>query len=269
MSVRIQGEAVQSVPIDSWQSYTTATVVAVGLVASLVLFILAVMGRPRTGAGQVQGLLYTVATLPLFIFTYSDRLPLDGLTASLRTSRPFTSSFTALILMAVVYLIRTGVYLQLFLLPAIRLSEKEYYSQDRIEARANDYSAPLFAFVNLDLVAAAALAGLSSLPFWVGVAMFVGIFAIYTFFAFLADLRVPFIWMVVQVTILARALATYVSSGLTYIVIIAAKFERWRRRGSRDLDEFIIRMEQKLAKSRRDARTADEKDRERLRAAVD
>lgn len=242
--------------------------VSLGLLASCVLFGFQVFGRNRAMPGQIEGFVFTAVTLPLFIYAFADRFP-HWFFSGAWVSQHFVSSGAALLAMGLVYVARTGVFLKLFALPAFGLSESEFYSPDRIEERANDFTAPLLAFTNLAIVLAAAVAGTFELPWIVGGLVFIGLFALYSVALYLRDLRKPILWLVVQLRIAWRAVRTVLEAGVTFIIIGAAKFEMWRRQGDSNLEDFVVRMERKLRDSQRASREADAKDRDRIRKTLD
>jgi hypothetical protein len=252
-----------------------ATVVAVALLTSTLLFVLEVFFRRRDMPGQVLGLFLSLCCDVVFVIVYSDRLPgrptgLRDVLANLpgTTTVTFASSAVGLVALVVVYVFRAWIYCRLFVIPAMRMSDHDYYSQEQVEQRANDFTAPVLAFVAFAVCVSSGLSGAYALPGWVGVLIWIGLIALYFGTRYLQALRRYLRSAGIYLRIALRNVQIFASRFIIAVIVAIGRAERWRTSQPGNDQVFEARLRRRLDDVVRRAQDANARERGTLRRLV-
>jgi hypothetical protein len=249
----------------------------VSFLASLTLFCVEVFVKGREKPGQVVGLTFAALGLVLFLGTYSDGLP--GNPSVLRhilrilpggpSSLAFLSSSAALVALSVVFVLRAFIYVRYFVYPALTLSDEEYLSPERVEERANDFTAPILSYGGFAIVASAALVGIYGLPEGAGLGIFVGLELVYFLSRIFYDLIKYLRRLWVEIRVAFRTMWNLVNDVVIVIIVVLGQLERWRtRRPAGDEEAFRALLQARLGASRAKTQARNERDRARLRDLI-
>jgi hypothetical protein len=254
-----------------------ATAVAIAAILSIILFSIEVFVKGREVYGQVLGLTLSLLGFIIFTVTFADVLPgrptgirrlLSLLPGVEEGDLNFSSPIWALVALVVIYALRGWIYYRLFIVPAITLDDVEYRSPEQIEQRANDYTAPVLAFIVLAIAASALLETVYDLPIgWVP-PILIGLVCIYLSPRLFRPIRRFLKQAAVAIRVGARNLKIWASRFIVLVIVLLGWVERWRTQlqpSDADLDYRLkIRLQRTILK----AQAANTKDMAYLRGLV-
>lgn len=238
----------------------TAVVIGISMLLSALLFGVEVFVKRRMKHGQVMGFVFSVLTVPLYLIAFSDKLPghaiglrdaLHALPSLTKADVEFSSSVIVLVALLVTYVIRMGVYIRLFVIPALTLTEAEYNRRDQVEQRVNDIAAPYLAFLTFALVVTAIVAGAYALPAAAGAGVCVGLVMLYIGLPVIYRLERSIQWLVVHARIAWHELLLVASTLLIYMFRALSNIDRWRRQQLLGDERSFRRTEERLLRSQR------------------
>jgi hypothetical protein len=248
---------------------TVVGLVALLFIASSLLFAIDVFIKRRAVVRQSIALGLSIIGLLVFDCAYGDRANLPG-SVSLRELMRLQGTSSILLLWIIVFAltVRVSVYAALFVVPAITLSDAEYLSEAEAEARANDDTATLLAYIPFLLAATALLTEKYSFGVFAALLFFMAGVGIYIGLGFTQNITDILLTAYVEVQILLRTIANGAYIIILQVVVAIGRFEDWRRHGALE-DEAIDRLEERIrdARSRNKARQADARTRLTRRAA--
>ena len=263
-------------------------ILAVAFPVSLALFLFTVLVKQRNVANdavglrrrsrQIVGLVFAVLGLVLYFPTYSDRLPgtntdlrhvFDALPHIGRFDRDFHSSAVAVWALVGVFAFRSAVYLTLFILPARTLSDEEFYSPERVEERANDYTAPVLSYLAFAITLSSAVCGLYGLSIYVGLAMVPALEILYFGSRLIRRFRRMLLRLGIELRIAFRTVVARLNSLVVILIVLVGRMEKWRTEGDDDQDDFMRALRKRLDDQKIRIREQNERDRDRLRGLAD
>jgi hypothetical protein len=244
-----------------------STVIAIAFAMSISLFYLNIFVWKRRASGQLRGLVYTLVAFICFLILYADRLPLVPLSVrDILELLPgidhadvlFGSPSVALWALLFIFILRAAIFIRLFVVPAIALSDEEYGAPDQVESRTNDETAPVLACAALICVGTALLGSLYALTAIETSLIALGFVGLYVAKPFIQKLNRIVATVIGSIRIGLSYVGMALSTMLIATIVPIARLERWRRGLSED-DEGFYRA---IA-----VRIKDGQDRARLRIA--
>lgn len=265
-----------------------SVILAVAFVLSLALFLFTLTVKQRNVARdpagmrrrsrQTVGTVFALLGLLLYLPTFSDRLPGfgTGLRSTLRAlpdlgrlDTTFHSSTWAEWALIVVFAFRSAVYVTLFVIPARTLNDTEYYSPERVEERANDYTAPVLSYLAFAITLAAAICGPYRLPAYVGPVLVLALEFLYFGSRLIRRLRRLLVRIIIELRILLRTVVAQLNSLVVVLIVLVGRLEKWRTGGDDDDDDFMRTLRKRLDDQKVRIRQQNERDRGRLRGLAD
>ena len=251
-------------------------VVGLALLLSIALFTVEIFVKRHTGSGQIIGLIFSLLAAVGFFIEYSDRLP-GGNVGSRRlllllpgidqSSLAYRSSVFALLMLVLTYALRLTIYTRLFVLPAIRLN-REYNSKEQVEQRANDYTAPVLAYLTFAIILSSIVGGAYHIPIVIATVLCILLVVVYFISSYLRSLRKLVIWLAVSLRIFMRNVAIYFNTIVVWFIVVIGRLERWRRRQTLDDEQLFRVLRQRLNDAKAKAKERNEKDTELLRELI-
>jgi len=254
-----------------------ATAVAIAAILSIILFGIEVFVKGREVYGQVLGLTLSVLGFSVFAITFADVLPGQPIVVrTLLSLLPgvddedlgFSSPAWALIALVVVYALRGWIYYRLFVVPALKLDDDEYRSPEQVEQRANDYTAPVLAFIVLAITVSAMFEAVYHLPTWWVPPILLGLAAVYLSPRFLRPFRRFLKQAAVAIRIAARYVKIAASRFIVLVIVVLGRIERWRTQQQPSDADLEYRLRLRLNKTIIKAQAANRKDMTYLRGLV-
>ena len=251
-----------------------SVLVLVAFALSIVLFSLNVFSWDRQGNGQIRGLVFAALGAILYAILYADRIPfipirlrnvLEWLPGVNHQDLLFASPEWSLWVLCGIYVLRAAIFTRLFIVPAITLNDAEYNAPDQIEARANDATAPILAYVAFSVVAGALVGALYGLMSWAGVLLAIGIGALYFLKPLVQRMKKVVATAYAYFIIALRVVGAALSTAIIEVVLVIARIERWRSSESPDDQNYYEQLAKRLITAREEARQRNAAERARMR----
>ena len=207
----------------------------------------------------MRGLVFTVIAVVLYLVLYADRLfvvpiglrdLLQWLPGIDHADVDFSSPVWALWLLLGVYVVRVGIFVRLFIVPSVAMSDEEFNAPDQIEKRTNDHTAPVVAYVAFSCVAGALAGSLYGLPAWGSVLLVLGVMGLYLLKPLVKYFRTIFAKAYEYASTAAQMIGSALSTVIIEIIAAIARLERWRSSGSPDDTTVFAEMERRWRERR-------------------
>lgn len=211
-------------------------------VISALLYGVEVFIKRRALVWQGTALILTLVGIGIFSAVYGASVPavFTG-----HEPRAVVTYWPELVFVTLALAVRLAIYVALFVVPAVTLSDEEYLSDAAIEERANDQTAVFLAYLPFAGSLSAWLAFSFNQPPWLRVAQMGVILAVYFLTSFLQDLRKMIITLAVELQLAFASILNGFYVGVLKLVEGIVWLERLRRR---EVDEnlFLLRLERQI-----------------------